>query len=145
MKKILDFIKLKRSLEKRMVAIDETMDLCEMADVYAEYLCRKNGWQKNIGSGMLSGEFCEISLSFVNGYIKALHDNNLEFQKGLVKKRDITHDMPSGALDHYMMDRISETKKKAIEALQKVMNEYEDSKTNINTIVNAFKKEIEKL
>ena len=37
---------------------------------------------------------------------------------------------------------IAETKAQSVEVLQKVMEKYETSKTNIATIVNAFKKEI---
>lgn len=79
----------------------------------------------------------------MNGYIKALHDNGLEFRKGLVKKRDITHDMPIGALDYYRKDAIKETKNIAIDTLQKVLEKYETSKTNIATIVSDFRKSIE--
>lgn len=81
----------------------------------------------------------------MDGYIKAPHDNGLEFQNGLVKKRPITEEMPCGALDYYRKDAIRGTKLHAVEALQKVMEQYETSKMNIATIVSAFKKEIEKM
>ena len=141
-KKILNYLRLKAKMESRMVAINETMALREVCDVYAKYNCKKNGWPKYTPNGWLRGEFCEISLAFMNGYSKALHDNGFEFQNGLVKKRDITHEMPCGALDYYRKDAISETKDKAIEALQRVMEKYETSKANINIIMNAFKEEI---
>lgn len=40
------------------------------------------------------------------------------------------------------MDAIADTKKECVDALLRVMNQYETSKANINTIVCAFKKEI---
>ena len=125
-------------LQDRMTRIDETMELKEASDVYAKYVCMMNSW-----GTLLSLEYCEVSSAFMNGYIKALHDNGLEFRKGLVKKRDITEDMPSGALDHYRKDAIRETKVFAIEKLREVMERFETSKTNIATIVRAFEKEIE--
>ena len=125
-----------------MAAVNETMTLRETMDVYAKYVCKMHHWDDKAPNGMLTAQFCEISLSFMNGYSKALHDNGFEFQNGLVKKRDITHEMPCGALDYYRKDAISETKDKAIEALQRVMEKYETSKANINTIMNAFKEEI---
>ncbi len=132
---------LESELQDRMVRIDEMMDLKEMADVYSKYVCKKNGWNTYF-SNYLNKEFCEISFAFIAGFTKALHDNGLEFRNGLVKKRDITNEMPIGALEYYRKDTIAETKAQAIEVLQKVMEKYETSKTNIATIVNAFKKEI---
>lgn len=134
--------KLENELQDRMTRIDETMELKEVSDVYAKYVCMKNGWYSQIGD-MLSAEYCEVSFAFMNGYIKALHDNGLEFRNGLVKKRDIAEDMPSGALDYYRKDAVKETKALAVDKLRKVMNQYETSKTNIATIVRAFEKELE--
>lgn len=140
-KKLLKFIRLKRKLGSRMVEVTETMDLKEVTDVYAKYVCMMHGWRDSIGN-YVSAEFCEVSLSFMNGYVKALHDNGLEFQNGLVKKRDITEEMPCGALDYYRKDAVRDTKRECIAALEKVMAQYETSKANINTIVSAFRKEI---
>ena len=140
-KKLLKFIRLKRKLGSRMVEVTETMDLKEVTDVYAKYVCMMHGWRDSIGN-YVGDEFCEVSLSFMNGYIKALHDNGLEFQNGLVKKRDIKEEMPCGALDYYCKDVVRDTKRECIAALEKVMAQYETSKANINTIVSAFRKEI---
>jgi len=125
-----------------MVAIKETMDLAEVTDVYAEYVCKMNNRSKWY-MGKLTDFYVEIGQSFMNGYIKALHDNGLEFKNGLVKKRDITHDMPLGALDYYRKDAINETKDMAINTLQQVLEKYETSKTNIATIVSDFRKAME--
>lgn len=132
---------LESELQDRMVRIDEMMDLKEVTGVYAKYVCLMHGWDERI-CDCLTDEFCEVSLSFMNGYIKALHDNGLEFQRGLVKKREIIESMPNGALEYYRMDAIADTKKECVDALLRVMKQYETSKANINTIVCAFKKEI---
>ena len=153
-KKIIKYFNLKKKydalmakLQSRMVVVRETMDLKEVTDVYAKYVCQMHGWyvdvyDHRIEKWALSASFCEVSFSFMNGYIKALHDNRLEFQNGMVKKRDISNDMPCGALKYYREDAIKETKEKAVETLQKVLEKYETSKANINTIVSAFKEEI---
>ena len=132
---------LEREMQDRMTCIDETMELREVTDVYSEYVCDMHGWPKWY-MGLLTDYFCEVGLSFMNGYVKALHDNGLQFQNGLVKKRDITEVMPCGALDYYRKDAIRDTKRECIAALEKVMARYETSKANINTIVSAFRKEI---
>lgn len=144
MKNLIEYFLLTKMLRKRMVAIKETMDLAEVTDVYSEYVCKMHN-QSKWWMGGLSIFYVEIGQSFMNGYIKALHDNGLEFRNGLVKKRDITHDMPIGALEYYREDAIKETKDMAVDMLQKVLEKYETSKTNIATIVSDFKKEIEKL
>lgn len=125
-----------------MVAIKEMMDLAEVTDVYAEYVCKMHNRSKWYMGG-LTDFYVEIGQSFMNGYIKALHDNGLEFRKGLVKKRDITHDMPIGALEYYREDAIKETKGIAVDTLLKVLEKYETSKTNIATIVSDFRKALE--
>jgi len=134
-------VKLEREMQDRMTCIDEKMALREVTDVYAKYVCMMHGWNDR-WMGDCTDEFCEVSLSFMNGYIKALHDNGLKFQNGLVKKRDITEEMPCGALDYYRKDAIRDTKRECIAALERVMAQYETSKANINTIVSAFRKEI---
>lgn len=141
MKAYIKHFKLMRQLGKRMTNINEMMDLKEMADVYSKYVCKNNKWNIYFFSEY-SKEFREISLAFIAGFTKALHDNGLEFRNGLVKKRDITNEMSIGALEYYRKDAIAETKAQAVEVLQKVMEKYETSKTNIATIVNAFKNEI---
>lgn len=144
MGKIIDYLLLKTGLHQRMVNVKEMMDLAEVTDIYAEYVCKMYNKAKWC-MGELTPFYVEVGQSFMNGYIKALHDNGLEFKNGLVKKRDITHDMPIGALEYYREDVIKETKNKAANVLQKVLEKYETSKTNIATIVSDFKKEIEKL
>jgi hypothetical protein len=144
MKKFIDYLLLKTTLRQRMVNVKEMMDLSEVTDVYAKYVCKMHNRSK-WWMGELTTFYVEIGQSFMNGYIKALHDNGLEFKNGLVKKRDITHDMPIGALEYYREDAIEEIKNKAADILQKVLEKYETSKTNIATIVSDFKKEIEKL
>jgi len=133
--------KLEREMQDRMTCIDETMALREVTDVYAKYVCKMYGWNDR-WMGDYTDHFCSIEFAFMDGYIKALHDNGLEFQNGLVKKRDITEVMPCGALDYYRKDAIRDTKRECIAALEKVMAQYETSKANINTIVSAFRKEI---
>lgn len=76
-------------------------------------------------------------------------DNNADkfepkFKNGLIKKRDITEEMPYGALDYYREDAIEDTKARSVEVLRNVMKKYETSKQNINVIVNAFEEEIKK-
>lgn len=129
-------------LQYRMVRIDEMLDLKEVTDIYAKYVCMMHNWN-TMWMGRCSDHFCEVSLSFMNGYIKALHDNGLKFERGLVKKRDIIEEMPCGALDYYRKDAIKETKVFAIEKLREVMERHETSKANIATIVRAFEKEME--
>ena len=133
---------LEKELQYRMTRIDEMLDLKEVTDIYAKYVCMMHGWDTTF-LGYVTDHFCEISFSFMNGYIKALHDNGLKFERGLVKKRDITEEMPCGALDYYRKDAIRETKEFAIEKLREVMERFETSKTNITTIVRAFEKEME--
>lgn len=142
MKKLMEYFLLIKTLRKRMVAVKEMMDLAEVTDVYAEYVCKMHNKPKWC-MGELTTFYVEIGQSFMNGYIKALHDNGLEFKKGLVKKRDITHDMPCSALDYYRKDAINATKDIAIDALQKVLEKYETSKTNIAAIVSDFRKAME--
>lgn len=134
---------LERELHDRMTRIDEMLDLKEVTYIYAKYVCMMHDWDTTLGS-CVTDHFCEISFSFMNGYIKALHDNGLKFERGLVKKRDITEEMPCGALDYYRKDAIADTKAKAVEVLKQVMEKYETSKQNINVIVNAFEEEIKK-
>ena len=138
----MEYFLLLKTLRKRMVAVKEMMDLAEVTDVYAEYVCKMHNTSKWCMGG-LTTFYVEIGQSFMNGYIKALHDNGLEFRNGIVKKRDITHDMPCGALDYYRKDAINETKDMAIDVLQKVLEKYETSKTNIATIVSEFRKAME--
>jgi hypothetical protein len=133
---------LEKELQDRMTRVDEMLDLKEVTDIYAKYVCMMHGWDTTLG-GYVTDHFCEVSLSFMNGYIKALHDNGLKFERGLVKKRDITEEMPCGALDYYRKDAIRETKAFAIDKLREVMERFETSKTNITTIVRAFEKEME--
>ena len=140
--KWLKYIKLKRELKKRMTVVNETMALQELVDIYSENVCKMNHWKVRVGYDGLSYEFCEISFAFQNGYIKALRDNGLEFQNGLVKKRDIALDMPGGARRFYKDEISDEVKKKAIECLREVLGHYEKYKVNINQIVADFGKEI---
>lgn len=132
---------IENKLQDRMTHIDEMMNLNEVTHVYAKYVCMMHNWRSACGD-YLSNVFCEVSFSFMNGYIKALHDNGLKFERGLVKKRDIGEEMPCGALEYYRKDAIANTKQSCVAALQRVMERYETSKTNINTIVCAFKDEI---
>ena len=143
LKKIIEFFKLKSKLGVRMVEVNETMDLQEVSETYAKYVCKMYGWEACVPGGY-TAHFCAIDLAFMDGYIKAMHDNGYKFLNGLVKKRDITKDMPCGALDHYYDDLIAKTKTKAIEQLREVLSKNETSKTNINFIVKAFEEKIKK-
>jgi len=136
--KLLKYLKLKSELRKRMVVINETMALKDVVDIYAEYVCKMNGWKVEIGSG-LSPMFCDLGFAFMNGYKKALRDNGLEFQNGLVVKRSIENDMPIGALEHYKKDIRSEAQIADAELLLKVLEDYGMRKSNINEIVATFK------
>ena len=136
--KFLKYLKLRSELRKRMATINETMALKDMVDVYAMYVCKMNGWKVDIGSG-LSPMFCDLGFAFMNGYKKALRDNGLEFQNGLVVQRDITNDMPIGALKHYDEDIRAEAQRADAELLARVLAEFKMPKSNINTIVETFK------
>lgn len=136
--KLFKYLKLRRELRKRMTVISETMALKDIVDIYAKYVCRMNGWKVEVGIG-LSTIFCDLGFAFMNGYIKALRDNGLEFQNGLVVKRHIANDMPSGALNHYAKDIEADTRKEDAELLVKVLTEFKMPKSNINTIVKTFK------
>ena len=141
--KFIKYLIWKFNLKKRMVEVDETMDLRKASEFYAKYVCKMNHWLVHANGG-LTKEFCDVSFAFSNGYVKALHDNGFEFQRGLVKKRDILEYVPHGALEYYRKDTIKETKTAAVKALQKVLEQYETSKQNINTLMIAFKEELEK-
>lgn len=140
-KKLFDYMLLKWRIGLNMVEVTETMALKEVSETYAKYVCKMYGWEPR-WFGDYTNHFCAISFALMSGYIKALHDNGLKFQNGLVKKRDIMEEMPSGALDYYRKDAIRDTKRESIAALKRVMAQYETSKANINTIVSAFRKEI---
>ena len=139
--KLVEYLRLKRNLRRRMADITETMELRKAMDVYAKYVCKMRGWPVLMHDGY-SLYFAEVSFAFMNGYCKALHDNGFEFRNGLVKSRDITEDMPCGALEYYRSDAIAETKQKAVDTLRTVLYRIESSKENVNTIVSAFEKEI---
>ncbi len=139
--KLIKYLKLKLNLKKRMVVINEMMALKKMVDVYSEYVCEHNGW--SIGrNGYLSKIFCELSFAFQNGYIKAIHDNGFEFQKGLVVKRDICEEMPGYAQQEYIKDISNdirrEVKNEASKVLRNVLVTRGISNANINTIVSDF-------
>lgn len=140
-KRLLQYFMLKCKLGTRMVEVNETMDLRDVSETYAKYVCKMEGWYF-MSNGGYTPHFCAVELAFMDGYIKAMHDNGYEFQNGLVKKRDITNEMPCGALDHYYDDLIAKTKTKTIEQLREVLSKYETSKTNINFIVKAFEEKI---
>ena len=137
--KFLKFNWLKKALDKRLVSINEIMDLKEVSDVYARYVCEMNGWKVECGYERLSMLFCEICFSFMNGYTKALRDNGLKWQNGLVKKRHITEDMPSGALRHYDQALITKTRNQAVKVLKEVLLSYGETPANVETIANTFK------
>ena len=104
-KELLEFIRLKWKLGSRMVEVTETMALQEASETYAKYVCKMHGWEPR-WFGDYTNHFCSVELAFMDGYIKAMHDNGYEFKNGLVKKRDIMNDMPCGALDYYRKDAI---------------------------------------
>ena len=140
-KKLLNYYWLKMNLKNLMVEVDETMALQEASETFAKYVCKMHNWEVRVPGGY-TDHFCAVDLAFMDGYIKAMHDNGYEFCNGLVKKRNITEDMPCGALDHYIKDVIAENKTKAVDMLRVVMGKYETSQQNINVIVNAFEKMI---
>lgn len=142
MKKIFEYLKLRRELDRRMTVINESLALKDIVDVYAENVCKMNGWKVRVGYDGLSREFCEIAFSFQNGYKKALRDNGFEFRNGLVKKREIANDMPVGALVHYDAAIKEAALQDAIKTLRKVLVDYGEPKSNVNTIVSAFKEAI---
>lgn len=138
--KLFKYLKLKSELRKKMATINETMALKDMVDIYAEYVCKMNGWKVYEGRGY-SFVFCDLGFAFLNGYNKALRDNGFEFQNGLVVKRDIANDMPIGALEHYKKDIQAEARRADAELLVKVLEGFKMPKSNIDTIVSAFKEE----
>ena len=140
--KLLKYLKLRSELRRRMVVINETMALKDVVDIYAAYVCKMNGWKVEVGSG-LSPMFCDLGFAFMNGYIKALRDNGFQFQNGLVVKRDIANDMPAGALTHYEKDIRTAAQRADAELLARVLEEFDLRKSNINTIVKAFKEKQE--
>lgn len=138
---ILQYLRLRRQLRRRMTEVSETMQLTAMSETYARYVCRMNGWEATVPGGYTK-HFCEVDLAFVNGYIKALHDNRLEFQNGLVRRRDITHEMPCGALDYYRADAIRDTKQACRDVLRQVLSRHVDSLTNVNYLMAEYDKEM---
>ena len=140
--KFLKYLKLKVALDRRMVSVNEIMDLKEVSDVYARYVCAMNNWKVEVGYERLSMTFCEVAFSFQNGYTKALKDNGFKWQNGLVKKRPITDDMPSGALKLYDVDLIKKTRTEAVRVLKEVLAQYGELPANIETIANTFKAKI---
>ena len=140
--KIRWFFKLRKNLDDRMVEIDETMNLQKVADVYGECVCKMNGWPVHVRGGY-SIHFCEQGFSFMNGYNKALHDNGLCWKNGMVKPIDPNRDIPCGALEFYDEKLRQQILDEAIQALRGVMEYFEpNSKTNQNTIVEAFKEKM---
>ena len=138
--KLFKYFKLKSELRKRMQEVNETMAIKDAVDVYAKYVCKMNGWSVETPGGY-SLIFCDLGLAFLNGYKRALRENGFEFQNGLVVKRDITNDMPYGALRCYKEDVQNEVQEADAELLMKVLEKFEIPKSNINTIVQAFKEE----
>lgn len=120
------------------------MDLNDITDVYAENVCELNHWKKWQGYPYLSNIYCEISFAYMNGYIKAIHDNGFEFRDGLVKPIDPNKDSLGGSHEPYDKKIKDATKKEAIEALRKVLCRYEKSFNNVNHIASDFEKEINK-
>lgn len=142
LKEKIEFFKYLKNLDKRMIEIDETMNLSKAADVYGECVCKMNGWPVETLGGY-SYQFVEISLALVNGYRKALHDNGFCFKNGLVKPIDPDRDIPSGALKFYDERLRKKFIVEAEKALREVMIKYEPSSTeNQNTIVSAFLEKI---
>ena len=139
--KLFKYFKLKSELRKRMQEVNETMAIKDAVDVYAKYVCKMNGWSVETAGGDYSLIFCDLGFAFLNGYKRALRENGFEFQNGLVVKRDIADDMPSGALRHYDEDVRAETKKEDAELLATVLANFKMPKSNINTIVQTFKEE----
>ena len=117
------------------------MAIKDAVDVYAKYVCKMNGWSVETAGGDYSLIFCDLGFAFLNGYKRALRENGFEFQNGLVVKRDITNDMPYGALRCYKEDVQNEVQEADAELLMKVLEKFEIPKSNINTIVQAFKEE----
>ena len=132
-----------REIRKRMTVVEETMDLSDASEAYAKGVCKMNGWPVNVGRGFLSDEFVDVSLAFMAGYIKSMRDNGLEFKEGLVTKRDIAEDMPSGALKYHE----EEIRKRVIEdvtiVLKGVLSKHSQSLQNVNHIMKEFKERLE--
>ena len=138
--RLFKFSRLKKALEKRMTVVGETFALQEASETYARAVCITYDMPISV-MGCYSWEFVEISFAFTNGYCKAIHDNGFEFTNGLVRKRDVAHEMPCGALEEMFREKV-ETE--AITALQKVLDEYEANNYNRGVLLEAFKKEMDK-
>ena len=143
LKKIKEYLEVRRELDKRMVEIDEMMNLDKISDTYGKYVCKMNGWKVREGLGY-SMVFAELCFTFQNGYIRALRDNGFKFKAGLVKPIDPNRDLPCGALPFYDEDLRKKILGEAVNALREVMAKYEpDSKINQNQIVSAFMEAVE--
>lgn len=129
-------------LRKRMEKITATMTLNDITDVYTENVCELNGWHKYKGYPCLSDIYCEISFAYMNGYIKAITDNGLEFKEGLVKPIDPDKDSLGGSHEPYDRKIKNAVKEEAINKLRDVISKYEKSLNNINCIVNDFEKKL---
>lgn len=134
------YFNLVSQLRKRIQKIPATTALQDITDVYAENVCKLNGWKKYLGYPYLSDIYCEISFAYMNGYIKAITDNGFEFREGLVKPIDPNKDSLGGSHEPYDRKIKNAVKEEAINKLRDVLCKYEKSLNNINCITRDFEK-----
>lgn len=137
MKKIIEYINLLAGMKLRMKVIDKYMSLSKMSKVYAECVCSMHKWPGRL-VGCFSEEFCEVSFAFVNGYIKALHDNGMEMENGLVVKQNILEYTPSGGVDEYIKKELDKNNENNVAVLRQALKRYGMPDSNINTIIETF-------
>lgn len=137
MKKIIEYINLLAGMKLRMKVIGKYMSLSKVSEVYAECVCSMHKWpSKWIGGA--SEVFCEVSFAFVNGYIKALHDNGMKMENGLVVKQNILEYIPSGSVDEYIKKELNKNNENSAAILRQVLKKYGMTNSNINIIVENF-------
>lgn len=115
--------KLAKYLLSKLTPFKEIVTLDKASDEYAEYCCRFNHWPKYASDSLLTKVFVEISLAFMNGYILCLHQNDLNFQNGLILKENRNH-IPSYMEDMMLKDEVRAERERVLEVVENVLKHY---------------------